>query len=91
MLNLNQAVELGLINSREYQSAREDLYLLSLPVTLQRFSFAAQPVAAELHDRRRTFGSVLPFEFIHSRRKRGASFSERRSYAADEAKRLHTM
>src|SRR5262249_40234629 len=37
-----QSVELGLINARDYQDAREALYLAALPVTLQRFSFAAQ-------------------------------------------------
>ena len=42
LLTLDQAVELGLINSREYQSFREDLYLAALPVTLQRFNFAWQ-------------------------------------------------
>jgi hypothetical protein len=47
LLNLEQAVELGLINSREYQSIREDLYLEALPVTLQRFSFAWQFAAVE--------------------------------------------
>jgi hypothetical protein len=47
LINLEQAVELGLINSREYQDAREDLYLTALPVTLQRFAFAAQFFAAE--------------------------------------------
>jgi hypothetical protein len=41
-INLPQASELGLINSREYQDRREDLYLVALPVTLQRFAFAAQ-------------------------------------------------
>jgi hypothetical protein len=46
MLKLEQAVELGLINSREYQDAREDLYLTALPVTLERFGFAAQFFAA---------------------------------------------
>ena len=46
MLTLDQAVELGLINSREYQSFREDLYLAALPVTLQRFSFAWQWAAS---------------------------------------------
>lgn len=45
-LRLDQAVELGLYNSREFQDRREDLYLAALPVTLQRFSFAAQAVAA---------------------------------------------
>jgi hypothetical protein len=42
LIKLDQAVELGLINSREYQDAREDLYMTALAVTLQRFSFAAQ-------------------------------------------------
>lgn len=42
LLSLEQAVELGLINSREYQDRREDLYLLALPVTLERFAFASQ-------------------------------------------------
>jgi hypothetical protein len=42
LLTLDQTVELGLINAREYQSIREDLYLACLPVTLQRFSFAFQ-------------------------------------------------
>lgn len=42
LLNLEQAVELGVINSREFQTQREVLYLTALPVTLQRFSFAAQ-------------------------------------------------
>jgi outer membrane protein TolC len=46
LLKLEQALELGLINSREYQDAREDLFLTALPVTLERFSFAAQFFAA---------------------------------------------
>jgi hypothetical protein len=46
LLKLEQAVELGLINSREYQDAREDLYLTALPVTMERFAFAAQFFAA---------------------------------------------
>ncbi len=41
LLTLDQTVELGLVNSRDYQSRREDLYLAALAVTLQRFSFAA--------------------------------------------------
>src|SRR5262249_13780618 len=47
LITLDQAVELGVINSREYQFVREDLYLLTLPVTLQRFSFAWQWTAIE--------------------------------------------
>jgi hypothetical protein len=42
LLKLEQTVELGLINSREYQDRREDLYLTALPVTLERFAFAPQ-------------------------------------------------
>jgi hypothetical protein len=47
LMTLEQSVELGLINSREYQSVREDLYLAALPVTQQRFSFAWQWAATE--------------------------------------------
>ena len=46
-LRLDQAVELAIFNSREFQDRREDLYLAALPVTLERFSFAAQAFAAE--------------------------------------------
>lgn len=41
-LTLEQAVLLGVLNSREMQAERENLYLMALPVTLERFSFAAQ-------------------------------------------------
>jgi hypothetical protein len=47
LITLDQSVELGLINSRDYQSIREDLYLAALPVTQQRFSFAWQFAALE--------------------------------------------
>ncbi len=46
-LTLDQTVELALFNSREFQDRREDLYLAALPVTTQRFSFAAQAFASE--------------------------------------------
>ncbi|MGL4423550.1 MAG: TolC family protein [Gemmataceae bacterium] len=46
-LKLEQAVELGVINSREFQDRREDLYLSALPVTQERFSFAAQALGTE--------------------------------------------
>src|SRR5262249_42188485 len=46
-ITLDQAAELGMINSREFQSAREDLYLAALPVTLQRFAFPTQFFATE--------------------------------------------
>jgi hypothetical protein len=42
LITLDQAAELAMINSREYQDAREDLYLATLPVTQERFSFMAQ-------------------------------------------------
>jgi hypothetical protein len=42
VLTIEQAMELGLINSREMQTRREDLYLSALPVTRERFAFAAQ-------------------------------------------------
>src|SRR5262249_31194209 len=54
LVKLEQAVELGLINSREYQDRREDLYLTALPVTLERFSFTAQFLATEQAVRERT-------------------------------------
>jgi hypothetical protein len=46
-ISLEQSAELGLINSREYQDQRENLYLTALPVTLERFSFGAQFFLAE--------------------------------------------
>ncbi len=42
LLTLEQSCELGMFNSREFQDRREDLYLACLPVTLERFGFAAQ-------------------------------------------------
>ena len=46
-IRFEQAVELALFNSREFQDRREDLYLAALPVTFERFSFAAQAFAVE--------------------------------------------
>src|SRR5437764_881302 len=46
-LKLEQASELGIINAREFQDRREDLYFAALAVTLERFSFAAQFFATE--------------------------------------------
>ena len=65
LVTLDQAVELGLINSREYQSRREDLYLVALPVTLERFSFTAQFLATEQAIRERT--GALTSEGQHNR------------------------
>jgi len=45
LINLDQSVELALFNSREYQTAVEGLYLSALPVTDERFAFAAQGFA----------------------------------------------
>ena len=42
LITPEQSVELALINSREFQDVREELYLVALPVTLERFAFAAQ-------------------------------------------------
>jgi outer membrane protein TolC len=47
LMTLEQAAEMGLFNSREFQDRRENLYLSALPVTLERFAFAAQYYAAE--------------------------------------------
>src|SRR5262249_38388804 len=47
LLTLDQAAELAMFNSREFQDQRENLYLSALPVTQERFSFMAQFFAAE--------------------------------------------
>jgi len=57
-IKVQQAVELGLINSREFQDRREDLYIAALPVTLERYNFAAQAFFTEQVIRRST-GSRL--------------------------------
>ena len=41
-LNRQRAVELGILNSRDYQTELEQLYLVSLALTLERFEFAVQ-------------------------------------------------
>jgi hypothetical protein len=51
-IKLDQAVELGVVNSREFQFEREDLYLAALPVSLERFSFAGQAFLTETIFRR---------------------------------------
>ncbi len=45
LIRVDQAMELGLLNSREFQARREDLYLAALPVTRERFTFSAQWLA----------------------------------------------
>jgi hypothetical protein len=47
LLTLDQAAELAMFNSREYQDQRENLYLAALPVTVERFSFMAQFFAGQ--------------------------------------------
>lgn len=42
LINMVQASDLGLINSRDYQTRRENLYLFALPITLERFAFLPQ-------------------------------------------------
>jgi hypothetical protein len=46
-IRLDQSVELAIFNAREFQDRREDLYLAALPVTLERYNFAAQAFAVE--------------------------------------------
>ena len=46
-LRFEQSIEMAVLNAREFQDRREDLYLAALPVTLQRFNFAAQAFATE--------------------------------------------
>lgn len=47
LITLDQAVELALFNSREFQDRRESLYLTALPVTFERFNFLPQFYAAD--------------------------------------------
>ena len=47
LLSLEQAVELGVVNSPQYQTFREQLFQAALPVTQQRFNFAFQWAASE--------------------------------------------
>jgi hypothetical protein len=46
LMTLDQAAELAMFNSREYQDQRESLYLAALPVTEERFSFMGQAFVA---------------------------------------------
>ena len=47
LINFDQALELAVFNSREFQASRESLYLTALPVTLQRFNFLPQFLATQ--------------------------------------------
>ncbi|MFT3878884.1 MAG: hypothetical protein QM703_04380 [Gemmatales bacterium] len=46
-INLDQALQLAVINSRELQTQREQLYLAALPVTTQEFNFLPQFMATQ--------------------------------------------
>ncbi len=46
-LNLEQITELGFLNSPQFQTQREVLYLTALAVTAERFAFIAQPFVTE--------------------------------------------
>jgi hypothetical protein len=61
LLNLEQSVELGVINSPQYQSFREQLYEQALPVTQARFNFSYQWAASE--DFIREWGGSLASPF----------------------------
>lgn len=43
-LGLTEAVEIGLIHSREYQEQLENMYLSALGLTFQRYRFAVRPL-----------------------------------------------
>jgi outer membrane protein TolC len=47
VITLDQALELALINSRELQNQRENLFLAALPVTVERFNFLPQFMATQ--------------------------------------------
>jgi hypothetical protein len=47
MLNLENVTELGFLNSPQFQTERENLYLSALAVTAERFAFIAQPFVTE--------------------------------------------
>jgi hypothetical protein len=47
IMGMEQVTEIGFMNSREFQTIREQLYLTALTVTAERFSFIAQPFATE--------------------------------------------
>ncbi len=47
LITLDQALELAIINSREFQAQRENLYLTALPVTTEQFEFLPQFLATQ--------------------------------------------
>lgn len=53
LLDMAQIVQLGFLNSREFQVQREELYLTCLALTAERFAFIAQPYLTEVAVRQR--------------------------------------
>jgi hypothetical protein len=64
LIGLVNSVELGIINSREYQTRREELYLTALPVSLERFAFCPQVFNLEQVFRER-FGRESPDGYVN--------------------------
>ncbi|MFO0847491.1 MAG: TolC family protein [Gemmataceae bacterium] len=61
-LDQTKAVEIALLNNRDLQSAREDVYLSALALTLNRFDFDVQWFARTAPTYTRIGASSLPFE-----------------------------
>jgi outer membrane protein TolC len=61
-LDQNSSVEIALANSREYQTALEDVYLSALALTLNRFEFDSQWFAVQGVNYARVGASSLPTE-----------------------------
>ncbi|MFO0863711.1 MAG: hypothetical protein U0744_03475 [Gemmataceae bacterium] len=59
LITLEQAVEMGLVNSREFQTRREDLYLAALPVTYESFGLGPQAFFGETAYRELTGKNVV--------------------------------
>lgn len=60
MLNLENVTELGFLNSPQFQTERENLYLTALAVTAERFAFIAQPFVTEQLIRQYTGSQLSP-------------------------------
>jgi Outer membrane efflux protein len=65
VLTPDHALTLALVNSRDYQSRLENIYLTALPVTLQRFNLEPQ-VFAGLSPTTGTFAGGSPANFANS-------------------------
>ncbi len=76
MIKMQQSCELGLVNSREFQFRRENVYLSALPVTLQRFAFAAQFYANEVAIRERSGTETISGQTNDWNASSGAGFTK---------------